>query len=118
MSIAQLRTGKLMAGRKIARSLGVSENAIDDTIVAQAALMTAIIDGRRQAGMPVQIGHSAFRKAAAALEALAQVRDLVVDCHDDLAGVRDHLRMDGADLGCSPDKGMSPSGQVDQAEAA
>lgn len=104
MSITELRAGKLAGARRIARSLGEVEAAIDTSIIHQAQLLASIVEGRMAAGTAIQVGHSAFRRAVDALEALATARDHVVGCHDELAEVRDQLRLAADDVGCSGDK--------------
>ena len=104
MSITQLRHGRLPSARRIARSLGHAEGAIDSAILAQAELIGEIIKGGAAAGTAMSVSHPAFARAMSVLDALAVARGHGIECHDQLASVRDKYRMSSEDVGCTSDK--------------
>ncbi|MES2339613.1 MAG: hypothetical protein V4537_16095 [Pseudomonadota bacterium] len=109
----------IRAARTIAKAIGPAETTLDTTIVANANLIATIVQARLDANTPIDVGHDAFMSAAAGFRLLADVREHVVRCHTQLAGVRDDCGMSGSDVGCHIGKYQDPPrGAVGEAVAA
>jgi len=100
---------KLHAARRIREELLPSEDAIDDAIVRSARLVATIVEGRRHAGVALEMGHPAFMEASLGLASLADARDRLVRCHRELAATRDHNALSPRAVGCTFDK---PKGEI------
>lgn len=107
MSITPLRSDKLLAAHKIARSLGPAEETIDNGIIAGAALLSSIVSGRMQAQAALSVGHDAVLDATAMLSSLVEARTRAVSCHERLADIRDAFRLRADDVGCTGDKHLA-----------
>jgi hypothetical protein len=89
------------AGRQISKQLLPSEEAIDGSIVQNAKLIIAILEGRKKMGVAAEVGHDAILSATAGMAALTQARDHTVTCHKQLAFVRDELGFSPRAMGCT-----------------
>jgi hypothetical protein len=103
-----MRSTKLTAARNIAKALRPSEDMIDTSIVRNAELVIAIVEGRLQSGVAAEVGHDAFMSATAGLAALREAREHVVTCHKQLTAVRDAQALDPGQVGCT----LKPAGQL------
>ena len=89
------------AGRQIAKQLHPSEDAIDGSIVQNAKLIIALVEGRKNMGVAADIGHDAIISATAGMAALTQARDHTIACHRQLASLRDELGFSPKAMGCT-----------------
>lgn len=94
-------TQKIAAARAIAKALRPSEDTIDSSIVRTANLIATIAEARLESGVAAEVGHEAFMRATATLNALSDARDHVVACHRELAGTRDTQGIDPGEAGCT-----------------
>lgn len=92
---------KLKAARGIARALGPSEDTVDSSIIQNAQLLISIVEARLSTGVAAEVGHGAFLRASAGLASLAEARDHIVACHQELAGVRDDNGLSPRAVGCT-----------------
>ena len=104
---------KLAAARNIAKALSPSEDTIDSSILRNAQLVIAIVEGRLEAGVPPEVGHDAFMSASAGLAALRDARDHLVSCHQQLAATRDAQGLDPVSVGCTLDKLTKPAASAE-----
>lgn len=86
----------------VATDLILAENDLDRAFASVAALAGRLATARVEAGLAIQVGSSAVRKIASALDALSEVRVTIADAHKDLAVVnralgQDATRMNGGD---------------------
>lgn len=95
---------KLSAGRKIAKSLGSSEAAIDQSLIAGAELLISICDGRLKTGAAAGNASRAVITALSGLDSLGKARENFVACHEALAELRDRAGLSPTMVGCTPDK--------------
>ena len=91
----------IKAARDIRRALHPAEEAIDDSILRQAELVIALVQGRRDASASIDSGHDALMHAAASLNALREVRGHMLACHRELVEVRDAHQLRAEDVGCT-----------------
>jgi hypothetical protein len=108
MSVTELPTMTLSAGRAIARALTPAEDAIDTSLLTGAALLQTIIEGRLQTGVALELVHDAVQNALASISALGIARDHAVRCHQQLARTRDVLGFSETDFGCTATKVVEP----------
>ena len=92
---------KLKAARDIARTLRPSEDIVDASIIRGAELLISIVQARLDAGVAPQVGHRAFRAASAGLASLAEAREHIITCHDELAATRDENGLTPRAVGCT-----------------
>jgi hypothetical protein len=107
-----MRSNKLSAARNIAKALRPSEDTIDTSIVRNAQLVISIVEGRLQSGVAAEVGHDAFMSASAGLAALAEARNHVVTCHQQLTSVRDTQGFDESQVGCTPKRAAHGESEV------
>ena len=101
---------QIEAGRKIAKQLRPSEEAIDGSIIQNARLIISIVEGRQKMGVAADIGHDAILSATAGLAALTQARDHAIACHRQLVSARDDLGFSPKAIGCTTG-GCFPTGE-------
>ena len=82
---------KTLVARNVTEKLFAAENAVDASIAEMSRLMTAMIETRRDLGLPATLGAEAFSRVGEALAALQQARAAVVAGHHEMAKVGDKL---------------------------
>jgi hypothetical protein len=107
-----MRDLKLRQGREVAKTLGGTETSIDQSIIDGCALITSMINYRRETGSAAEVGHDAIMSAHAALDLLGRARDQAVTCHQQLTVVRDRHGLRAEDVGCTADKVVKPTGRL------
>lgn len=76
---------RLTAARKIAGELFPAEQDIDSSILRTAALIKAIVEGRRDAKVPITMGQESLASLVAALNGLVDARAQIGRAHTALA---------------------------------
>lgn len=92
---------QIEAGRQISKQLHPSEDAIDGSIVQNAKLIIALVEGRKKMGVAAEVGHEAILSATAGMAALTQARDHTIACHRQLVSARDELGLSPRAVGCT-----------------
>jgi len=92
---------QIEAGRQISKQLHPSEDAIDGSIIQNAKLIIAIVEGRKKMGVAAEVGHEAVLSATAGMASLTQARDHTIACHRQLASLRDNLGFSPQAMGCT-----------------
>lgn len=118
MPVTEMRTARPMrAARSIAKALTPAEDMIDASIVENARLIIAIVNGRTDTGVAAEVGHDAFLSATASMMSLRNARSQTIRCHRQLSTVRDAMGFDPRDVGCTVTKGNEPEGLLAEAAA-
>ncbi len=88
---------RLAAARKIAAEIFTLESDIESTFLRATRLSAAIVEGRRNARMPISAGQDSLRELAAATTLLIEARTCVAAAQASLAEERIHagLRLYG-----------------------
>lgn len=76
-------------GVRIARCVRNAEHALDDAILTSSALVTAMIEGRRDAGLAAEVGQEALERVVGNLQHLTGARGCLVEGHTALATAAD-----------------------------
>lgn len=84
---------------RIARQVHKTEHAMDQTILEANALLTALIEARREGKFAAEVGQDALEDVARTVKTLMDARGAIVSGHGNLAKVAKDLaiewRMDG-----------------------
>lgn len=91
---------KIEAGRRVASRLFTAEDAIDEALIAAAALQVSLIEARQETGLPCGTIQAALNDAVAASAALMEARRAMVGTHRKIVKLRDDLGLDENDFGC------------------
>ncbi len=90
---------QIRSAARIARQIQKTEHAMDQTILETNALLTALIEARREGNFAAEVGHEALDDVARTLKTLMEARGAIVSGHGNLARVAKDLaiewRMDG-----------------------
>ena len=76
-------------GVRIARCVRNAEHALDDAILMSSALVAAMIEGRRDAGLAAEVGQGALEQVIGNLQHLTGARGCLVQGHSALATAAD-----------------------------
>lgn len=86
-------------GVRVARCLQNAEHAVDTALLETNALIQAMVEGRKAAGLAAEVGQKALADAVYGLTDLVNARARVVSSHQELAAVAENenlgWRMDG-----------------------
>ena len=86
-------------GVRVARCLQNAEHAVDTAMLETNALIQAMVEGRKSAGLAAEVGQKALSDAVYGLKELVDARARVVATHQELAVVAQSenlgWRMDG-----------------------
>lgn len=93
---------------KVTRSLYQSEDAIDAALTQVAKFVAELPAARQEANFAACVGQDAIAKAIAAMTALSQAREAMVQAHDALAEVRDQFGLTPVGFGSDPRKPAYP----------
>lgn len=90
---------QIRSAARIARQIRQTERAMDQTILEANALVTAMIEARREGNFAAEVGQGALEDVVRSIKALMDARGAMVDGHGNLAKVAKDLaiewRMDG-----------------------
>lgn len=75
----------------VAGDLNATEQALDEAIVRATALVQSMIGARTQLSLSPVSGAGSQAKAMAAIAAMSEARQSLVECHNELA--KDHRRL-------------------------
>jgi hypothetical protein len=103
-----------MAAEQIAGALFEAEAAIDVAICKTAAFTGAIPAHRRDAGASALVAQDAIARASAAIVALAEARQAIVDAHKDLTVAKGQVGLGAVafgDPGDKPPPGVEEGGE-------
>lgn len=104
-----MRQKIMIAARQIASEVRASENSCDVALADNARLLAALLDARREAGVPAKTGQQALGRALDALNHVAKAREMLLESHAELA--RLNLReLAVGDMSECPE--LMPSGQM------
>ncbi len=78
---------KIKAAARIARQVQRTERSMDQAILEANALMTAMIEARREGNFAAEIGQAAFGDVASTIRTLIDARAAIVSGHRNLAKV-------------------------------
>jgi len=79
---------KVLIAQGVANKLFATEDAVDAAILEASKLMGALIEGRQDMRLSAVVGGESTARLAAALAALTEARQAVVDVHNELADVK------------------------------
>jgi hypothetical protein len=82
-----MRRELIASARHIAGELKTSENDFDIALANNARLVATMLDARRAAGLPARTGRAALERAVEAITHAAKARDMLLDAHQELAGL-------------------------------
>ena len=103
---------KLEAGKRVASRLFPAENTIDEALVANAALMIATVNARRELQAPCGVNQGALAELMAAGNLLIEARQKTVRAHAKFVQIRADEGMEEYPFGCE-----HPCLQADQQPA-
>jgi hypothetical protein len=90
---------QVRSAARIARQIHKTERAMDQTILEANALLTAMIEARREGNFAAEVGQMALQDVARTITTLMDARGAIVSGHGNLAKVAKNLaiewRMDG-----------------------
>jgi hypothetical protein len=90
---------QIRSAARIARQVQLTERAMDQTILEANALLTAMIEARREEKFAAEVGQTALEDVARTIKTLMDARAAIVSGHSNLAKLADDLaiewRMDG-----------------------
>jgi hypothetical protein len=90
---------QIKSAARIARQIQLTERAMDQTILEANALLTAMIEARREEKFAAEVGQAALEDVARTIKTLMDARAAIVSGHGNLAKLADDLaiewRMDG-----------------------
>lgn len=92
----------------VAGDLRQTEQAIDQSLSNAGILLTSLVSGRVEAGLPAQTGHQVLVKVSSAIAAAVECREQLVSAHKTLELVGGKLGADwsaGGPLEPKPDDG-------------
>jgi hypothetical protein len=79
---------KALVAQRVANQLAVTENAIDGAMTETSALLTGLLEARRELGLSAVFGDEAAQKVTEALATLAAARKTVIEAHTELAELK------------------------------
>jgi hypothetical protein len=88
-----------MAADQVAAELFQAEAAIDAALNRTAALTAAVPTARVDAGLSALFGQGAIERLSETIAALAQARRGIVECHKELAVIRDQIGLGAVAFG-------------------
>jgi hypothetical protein len=103
----------MRAGQRVAERLFPAENSIDTAIVENAALIIALVNGRKEAQLPATEVQDALRNTARGLATLIEGRGAICTTHSNIVELRDSLGLPTRGFGCEspcppmPDPGFA-----------
>lgn len=90
---------QIRSAARIARQIRQTEASVDQTILEANALVTAMIEARREGKFAAEVGQDALEDIVRSIKALMEARSAIVAGHGHLAKLADDLaiewRMDG-----------------------
>lgn len=87
------------AADQVAAELFQAEAAIDAALNKTAALTAVVPAARAEAGLSALFGQGAIERLSETIAALAQARRGIVECHKELATVRDQIGLGAVAFG-------------------
>ena len=99
------------AAEQVAAELFKAEAAIDNALNRTAALTAAVPAVRAEAGLSALFGQGAIERLSETIAALAQARRGIVECHKELAIVRDQIGLGAVAFGDDGTKPLVAPGQ-------
>ncbi|MBO9711911.1 hypothetical protein [Sphingomonas sp.] len=91
---------KIKAGQRVAERLFPAENSIDDAILQNAALMIALINGRKEAQLPATEIQDMLRNTAKGIATLIEGRGAICVTHSGIVELRDRHGLPTRGFGC------------------
>ncbi|MHB8530704.1 MAG: hypothetical protein ACYC8V_14495 [Caulobacteraceae bacterium] len=79
---------KVFVVQKVATQLFAAENAVDSAMSEASALMTDMLQARKDLGLSAIVADGAFAKVVAAINALGEARTAMVAAHGELNGAK------------------------------
>ena len=90
---------QIRSAARIARQIQQTERAVDQALLEGNALLTAMIEARREGNFAAEVGQAALEDVTHTLKALMDARGAIVSGHTNLAQVAKNLaiewRLDG-----------------------
>ncbi len=90
---------QIRSAARIARQIQQTEKAMDQTILEANALLSAMIEARREGNFAAEVGQNALEDVAQTIKTLMDARGAIVSGHSNLAKLAGDLaiewRMDG-----------------------
>jgi len=90
---------QIRSAARLARKIQQTEAAIDQSILEATALITVMIEARKEGNLAAEVGQGALENMVRGLNAMTQASGSIALGHADLAKVADDLavqwRMDG-----------------------
>jgi len=80
-----MRNQLMASARRIAGEIKTSENDCDAAIASNARLVAALLDARRDSGLPARTGRAALGRAVEAIAHAGRAREMLLDAHEELA---------------------------------
>ncbi len=70
--------------QRVANRLFATENAVDAAILEASQLMASLVEARHEIGFAATLGAASFSKVSAAMAALTDARQAMVDAHHEM----------------------------------
>lgn len=90
---------QIKSAARIARQLRETEQTMDEAILNANALVSAMIEARREGRLAAEVGQDALANVVRGLQAMSEARGAIARSHGDLAKLADDLaiewRLDG-----------------------
>lgn len=84
----EVEVDKVFVAKGVATKLWASEESLDGAIADASALMSSLIEARRELGVSAVVTDQATSKIAEAMAALAQARHAMIETHHALSEVK------------------------------
>ncbi len=75
---------KAIVAQRIATKVASTEDAVDLAMTEAAALLSEMLNARRELGLPATFGDKSVQKVSEAAAALSAARQAVVEAHNEL----------------------------------
>ena len=104
---------QIRSAARIARQVQQTERAVDQALLEGNALLSAMIEARREGNFAAEVGQAALEDVALTLKTLMDARGAIVSGHSNLARVAKNLaiewRLDGPLEEKERDREVQPS---------
>lgn len=91
---------KIKAGKAVAARLFPAENAIDEALIANAAMQIALLTARQEAQQPCGSIQSALDGVVSSNQALLEARRAMVEAHAQVVRLRHKMGLPPTGYGC------------------
>jgi hypothetical protein len=102
------RVDKTVIAQRVATKLFATENAVDTAILEASQLLASLVEARSEVGVSAVLGQDCFTKVSAALSALTESRQAMVDAHHAMNETKLRLGIRTRMAGTGPKSFMEP----------